>query len=437
MSLFASRERGPLIKLALPIVIAQLGHIFMNVVDTFMVGPLGPDSIAGVGIGASIFSSIMVIGFGLTTSLDTVISQSAGAGQTEKTRIYLHQGIWLSLIASIPLCFLIAIACHFLEAFKIAPGPAQIAKDFLSISNASLPLFLLSATLSRYWQALQKPAVVTWVMLIANLLNALGDWILVYGKWGFPALGGKGVALATFCSRLFIVGVLFTYTARRVQLEWIRPKKEYLQRLFKIGIPASVQIGLEVAIFSIASVSSGRLGAMQAAAHQIVLSIASFTFMIPLGIGSAAAVRVGFHLGKGSGNHARASGWEAIGLSIAVMATSAVIMLLFPKPLLGIFTQDLALIHIAQQLLLLAGLFQIFDGIQVCVTGALRGLGETLAPMWANFICHYGVTLGLIFILGFKFGYGITGIWVALASGLCLVACILLWMWDRETRKLA
>jgi MATE family multidrug resistance protein len=270
------------------------------------------------------------------------------------------------------------------------------------------------------------------------VLNLIACFALGLGWWGFPNLGVRGLAVATVISRysMLLAAVAFTWwqlrpaALRLPALDW-----SVQRQFFRLGLPAAGHTGLEIGAFTIATFVVSGLGAVSLAAHHVSLMMAAFTFMFPLGFSSAAAVRVGRFIGSGQPEHARIAGWLCIGVSVTVMACFALVYLCFPRGLLRVFTQDMAVIDLGAKILMLVALFQIADGIQVCTTGALRGLGNTRAAMIANLIGHYPIGLALGMCLCFVFGLGVVGIWTGLAAGLISAAVMLIRAWQTATRE--
>jgi MATE family multidrug resistance protein len=283
---------------------------------------------------------------------------------------------------------------------------------------------------------LVKP--VAFALISANIVNALFNWIFIYGKFGFPAYGVPGSGWSTCFARLYMAAVLVVavvYYNRKGHLEIGQTAMHFEPRLVRsllgLGLPAATQILLEIGGFAAVSALCGKLGAVPLAAHQIALNCAAFTFMVPLGISSAAAVRVGREIGHGDPVRARLAGWTAILLGGAFMCVSGIVFLSFPHLLARIFTPDAVVISAASTLLLIAAAFQLFDGVQTVCTGALRGAGETRIPMLANFVAYWIVGLPVGSVLGFTLGWGAPGLWIGLCIGLIIVAGSLVWHWHR------
>jgi MATE family multidrug resistance protein len=443
------RELVPMLRLALPVILAELGWMAMALVDTIMVGSLGPAAIGAVGVGGILFESVAIGGMGLLLGLDTVVSQAYGARRLDECHRWLVHGVHLSLILILPLMAIVAVGGANLHRLGFHPEIlTRLVPYFWIVSASLLPLLIYSA-FRRYLQAMDLVAPVTFALVSANILNAAGNWALIYGKGGFPAMGTDGAAWATVASRVYMAVVLVVAAfyfpgipgpkvpgddddARRREglrhVAW-RLETARLKRLVRLGAPASGQIVIEVGVFAAAGALAARLNPIAVAAHQIVLMNAGTTFMIPLGISSAAAVRVGQAIGRCDPAGARRSGWTAVLLGVSFMGCAAAVFLLAPTVLLSLFTRDAAVIQIGTSLLFVAAIFQLFDGVQVVTTGALRGLGDTRTPMLTNLAGHWCLGLPIGYALSFPFGWGVIGLWVGLSSGLIAVAIVLLMFW--------
>jgi multidrug resistance protein, MATE family len=280
----------------------------------------------------------------------------------------------------------------------------------------------------------------------ANLLNALGDWVLVYGHWGAPAMGAVGSAWSTTMSRFYMAAVLaavIPYHDRRgktglrilANRAGLMPDLDRIRRLLGLGLPAATQIMVEIAVFAVATALIGRLDSISLAAHQIAIQTVSLTYMVPLGVGSAAAVRVGQALGRGDPVAAGHAGWTAMVLGAGFMSASALTLLLAPRAIGRMFTPDPAIIRIGSSLLVVAAFFQLFDGIQVVATGALRGAGDTRTPMLCHATIYWLIGLPLGSFLCFREGWGAKGLWTGLCLALILIGLSLLWVWKKRVES--
>ncbi len=414
----------------------------MTTVDTIMIGRLGPASIGAIGVGSSAFYSLAIFGMGLLLGLDTLVSQSFGAGKREDCHRSLTQGVYLALGLTVPLMVVFVFSPPIFRWLRIVEPVASLAGAFTrTLSLSTLPL-LLYAAFRRYLQAVGHVRPVMFALVSANLINWWGNWILIEGHWGFPALGVVGSALSTCLARIYMAGVLafFIWWFERGLAPGFsnlmqRPDWDRLRRLIHLGLPAATQILLEVGAFGAAAVLAGRLNPIALAAHQIAINCAALSFMVPLGIASAAAVAVGQAVGRGDMRMAQRNGYISLALACGFMTCSAVGFLTLPRPILRIYTSDRAVLQVGVGLLAIAALFQLFDGVQTVATGALRGLGETRGPMLVNLAGYWIFGLPAGYALCFYFGLGIYGLWWGLTLALVGIACSLLVIWKRHSAQ--
>jgi len=431
-----------MLKLTFPVVVAELGWTAMATVDTLMVGRLSAEAIGAVSLGSGIFLGVTIFGMGLLLGLDTMISQAFGAGKLVDCHRSLLHGIYAALALWAPLMGILLLVVRALPGFGINPDVLELTVPYLRPVTWSLLPLLLYAASRRFLQATGHVTTVMVVLLVANVVNALTNWGLVFGKWGLPALGVVGAGWATFVSRAFMASVLlgaiiyYEWRNRRglfetpLGIEWSR-----LRTLTSLGLPAALQLTLEMGLFSVATVLAGRLDAASLAAHQIALSVVATTFMVPLGVSSAGAVRVGHAAGARDWGGVARAGWMAILLGVGFMGLAMVTLFVFPHQIISWFTDDPAVFSVGVSLLYVAGFFQLFDGLQVVTTGVLRGIGDTRTPMIVAFIGYWILGLPTGYILGFAFGRGVSGLWVGLLVGLCFVGAVLLAVWRRRLKS--
>jgi multidrug resistance protein, MATE family len=438
------REFGPMFHLAVPVVFSELGWMTMAIVDTVMVSGLGAAAIGVVGLGGAIFYAVALFGFGILLGLDTLVAQAFGAGDIDLCHRALRQGLYVAVLMT-PLIMAISwLLPPFFPSWGINPAVASGVAPFLhALSCGTLPL-LAYAAFRRYLQATGHTRPVTFALISANLINVLGNWVLVYGHLGMRALGTTGSGWSTAISRVYLAAVLGYFVwyfdrERGAGLFHQAPRFEWplFRELVKLGAPCAAQISLEVGAFSMATVFAGRLMPAALAAHQIVLNCASFTFMVPLGVSSAAAVRVGHAVGRGEWDVARRAGWIAVGLGAAFMMCAAILFISAPRWILSLFSADQQTVAVGVALLAVAAVFQVFDAAQVITTGALRGLGNTRTPMLANFFGYWVFGLPAGYWLCFRRGWGLLGLWWGLSAGLIGIAVFLLLFWARESRAAA
>lgn len=433
-------ELKPLVRIASPIIAAEIGWMTMGLVDTVMVGPLGPAAIAAVGTGSILYLTVMVAGMGTLLALDTFVSQNYGAGRVDECHRWLWAGLQLAGVLAVVLTALAYGLVLALPYFDLHPDVlGHLRPYFTHLLWSSAPLLAYSV-FRRYLQALHIVVPIVYALVAANLINVAANWVLIHGRLGFPALGVVGAAWATVLSRVTMAGFLFWAIVRQERRRSsglhdvpfaFDPGRMW--RLVRLGAPAAGQMLLEVGVFAAASALSGRIGPAAAAAHNIVLNVVGLIFMIPFGLSSAAAVRVGHGIGRGDFPGARSAGWLAIVLATGVMALSAVLFVAAPTALMRPFTSDEAVLAIGGGLFLVAAAFQLFDGVQAVTTGALRGLGETRIPMIVNLVGHWLIGLPLAYALCFTYGLAAQGLWLGLAVGIVVTGTILLAVWHRRS----
>jgi len=428
-----------MLRLAVPLAMAELGWILMHIVDIAMVGRLGADAIAAVSVGTAVFHVFAIVSEGLLLGLDALVSQQYGAGKLDECHRSLWAAIQFALPLSLVMIVLIWAAVPVLPIIGIAPAVTGLTGPFLRALAWSLPPLLLFFGLRRYLQAMHLVRIIPFALISANLVNFGFNYALIYGRFGLPAMGPEGSGWSTTISRTYMLGVLVLYTLAQNRKRNFRIGRfvwplhgERIREIVKLGIPAAAQIGLEVGAFAASTLIAGRLGAVIVSGHQIAISMASLTFMVPLGIASATAVRVGNAVGRRDPEGANAAGWTGVGVSAAFMSMAAVVFWTLPHPIASIFTRDPQVLSLAVSLLLIAAVFQFFDGVQVTAIGALRGSGDTRTAMLTNIVGWWVVGLPLGAYLCFVRGWGAKGIWIGLCTGLILIGCILAVAWRRR-----
>ena len=436
------RQFRRLLALAIPVVFSELGWMGMSVVDTIMVGRLGPVAIGAVGLANAFYYSPALLGIGVLLGLDTKVSQAFGSRDFDECHRWLAQGIYLACLY-VPVCmagvWLLPLAFAHL---RVHPNVATATATYLRVLNlGTLPL-LLYAGFRRYLQGVGKVQPVMFALITANLINWGGNWALIYGHLGLPAMGLTGSALSTCFARVYMASVLVYAAWKNEQgrghslfAHWPGLQFDRVRALLAVGMPSAIQICLEVGAFGAATVLAGRLAPDVLAAHQIVLNWASVTFMVPLGISAAAAVSVGHAVGARRFEDARRVGWLSITSAVAFMGLAAVAMITFPLPILHVYTYNPSVLASAMPLLVLAAAFQVFDGAQTVATGALRGLGQTRFPMLANLIGYWLFGLPLGYFLCFPHNLGVRGIWMGLTSALILISILVIILWNSESAQ--
>ena len=440
-------ELRPMFRLALPVVLAEMGWMTMGMVDTLMVGRVSAEAIGAVGLGTSVFMGVSIFAMGLLLGLDTLVSQAFGADDIDACHRWLLHGVVLALGLSVPIMALLFWISNGLDTWGLAPAVLALTRPYVEIVTWSVPPLLLYASFRRYLQGMGVVRPVMLALLGANIVNVLVNWILIYGRLGAPEMGVSGAAWATVLSRVAMMGVLLAtilYRERRVrhtpgqaggvfgvmtiELSWLR-------KLLGLGLPAATQLTLEVGAFAAATALAGRLAPASLAAHQIAINYAALTFMVPLGIASAGAVRVGHAVGRRDPQGASRAGWTALLFATLFMSVAALAFLAMPRLLLLAFSNDVGVLDVGVTLLFVAAIFQLFDGLQGVATGILRGLGDTRTPMLWHLAAHWFIGLPLGYWLCFLLGLDVVGLWWGLSLGLIVCGIALSIVWTRRIHQ--
>jgi MATE family multidrug resistance protein len=439
-------ELAPMIRLALPLVLAELGWMSMAIVDTIMVGhlPNSATAMGAVSLSSNLFIVLGLFGGGLLLGLDTLVAQAFGAGQREDCYRSLINGIYLSVALTPLLAAPVWLMPRLLTSMQVDPAILDLAIPYMKALVAGLFPLLLYFAMRRCLQAMNMVKPVAFALISANLVNAFGNWILVYRKWGVSAMGTVGSGWSTAIARTYMAAVLVAYLLwydRRHHTDLLRTPVEVdlprIRRLIMLGLPAAMQFTLESGVFALVTALIARLGAVPLASHQIALNTVAFTYMVPLGIASAAAVRVGQAIGRKDFSGAGDAGGTAIFLGAGFMTCASIALLIFPRWIARMYTPDVTVIHSTISLLAAGAAFQLFDGIQTVATGALRGAGDTRTPMLCHLTAYWVIGLPLGAWLCFRRGWGAFGLWSGLSLALILIGIVLLWTWRRAVRKFA
>jgi MATE family multidrug resistance protein len=439
------QELPPTVRLALPLVLAEVGWMSMAIVDTVMVGHL-PDSATAMGavsLGSNIFIVLALFGAGLLMGLDTLVSQAFGAGQREDCHRSLINSIYLTIALTPILAAPVWLLPNLLRSMHIEPAILALAIPYTNALTVGLFPLLLYFAVRRCLQAMNMVRIVAFALITANIVNAVANWVLIYGKWGAPAMGAVGSGWSTAIARLYMAAVLIVYLLwydARHRTDLLKTPVDIdlprIRRLITLGYPAALQFTLESGIFALVTALIARLGPVPLASHQIALNTVAFTYMVPLGISSAAAVRVGQAIGRNDPRAAGDAGNTAIFLGAAFMTCASAALLIFPHAIARMYTPARDVIRATTFLLVAGAAFQLFDGIQTVATGALRGAGDTRTPMLCHLIAYWIIGLPLGYWLCFSLGWGAFGLWAGLSLALILIGVVLLATWRRMTRRL-
>ncbi len=403
----------------------------MGAVDTVMVGRVTPTDLAAVAIGNLYFFGVAVFGMGVLFALDPVISQAVGAQDANAVARGVQRGGLLALILTALASVLLLPAGPILGALRQPPDVVPVAAAYAWASILGVYPFYGFVVLRQSLQAMGRIRPLLWTVAAANVVNVVFNWILIYGNLGAPELGAVGSGWATSLSRWFmmLMLILVAWPLLRPSLRPFRPEAMALKplaRLLRVGAPIGAQQSLEFGVFGAAGLLIGLMGTIPVASHQVALQLAALTFMVPVGVAQATSVLVGQAVGRADPPGARRAAGAGLLVGAGFMSVTAALFLLFPEPLAAIFSVDRPVIATAATLLPIAGVFQIFDGLQVVAAGALRGVADTRVPMILNFVGFWLVGLPICVVLGLWLDWGPAGVWWGLAIGIGIVAILLL-----------
>jgi MATE family multidrug resistance protein len=418
--------------LAVPLMAGQLSQMLMNLMDSAMVGRLGVVPLAAAAFGNSVVAVPTLIGIGLMTAMSVQVSRAHGAGEREETGEMLRHGTVMSIAVGV----LLALGCWSLSgSLRYFGQPAAVTAEartyFLALAVSIVPMLAVLA-LKQFSESLHHPWPPMLILFGSVPLNGFLNWLMIYGNWRVPPMGLAGAGWATLIARTIAAAVLWMYVTRARRFVGHAPER-WLSRLtrarfaafLKIGTPGAAMLLLESSAFSLAAVMMGWLGAVPLAAHQIALSCAAATFMLPLGLSMATTIRVGRAAGAKEPVRVRTIGISSLLLAAVIMSGCATLLALGGRVIAGGFVRDPEVIEIAVKLLFAAAAFQVFDGLQVVAAGALRGIADVNFPTTFCAIAYWGVALPAAYLLAFRLGYGPVGLWFGLLLGLFTAAALL------------
>lgn len=442
------REAHAMLALAWPMVLTNLGQTTMHLTDVMLMGRLGPQVLAAGALGSNLYFAPMIFGLGLMLATSPMIATELGRKRhsVRDVRRTVRQGLWLAVLVCLPVWLLLWNAETVLLWMRQDAALAALAGEYMRwLQWAMLPFFGY-IVLRSFISALERPGWALAIVFVAVALNLLLAWSFMFGRFGAPAMGIAGAGLATTLASSFMFAgmvavVSFEPRFRRYRLfgRFWRPDWPRFAALLKLGLPIAGILAFEVTIFNAAAFLMGLIDGASLAAHAIATQIASVTFMVPLGLSQAVTVRVGLAHGAGDRTAASLAGWTAYAMAIGFMALMALFLVLWPRTLIGAFIDvddpaNAAVAGIAVGFLMVAAIFQIFDGAQAVGSGMLRGLHDTTVPMIFAAVGYWGIGLPLGALLAFEAGMDGIGIWIGLSTGLAVVAALLLWRWLRRDR---
>jgi len=413
------------LSLAIPVAIGQLGHVMLGVVDSIMVGKLGAVPLAAASLVNSLFFLLFVTGIGISMAITPLVAIAHGGNSPERCGEVLRHGLLVNVGSALifaALGFVLAKSVWYLnQPFAVA---AEAASYMTIMSMCYLPMMIFHGV-RQFVEGLGFTRPPMYIVLVANGVNVLGNWLLIYGNLGFPMLGLDGAGYSSLITETVMTIVLLVYAFRSKRCSQYRPSfsfrnidRSFIRRLLGIGLPSGAQMLFEVSAFSFSAIMIGWTGSVSLAAHQVGISLASLSFMIILGISIAATIRVGNALGSDELQEVRRAGFLAIVLGASIMACFGCLFLVFRRQLPYFYISDPQVLPIASTLLVIAAIFQIMDGIQAVGMGALRGITDVKIPMLISFFAYWVIAIPVGYNVGIVNGYGAPGVWMGFVCGL-------------------
>lgn len=429
--------------IAYPVMLSQLGQVTVGIADTMMVGRLGAVPLAAASLGNSIFFVVMMFGIGISMAITPLVAAADGKGRTKRiSRVFQH-GFLINSFFGVFLFLLILLATPTLHYLNQPEEVVKLAVPYLGIITLSLIPFMFFQTFKQFTEGLSQTKQAMLISIFCNLINVFLNWVMIYGNLGFPAMGLNGAGLATLISRVAMGVMMYWYVRRskrykpyRLGFGFKKLSFPMISKMLNIGVPTGFQFIFEAGAFSSAAIMMGWIGVDALAAHQIAINLASISYMMASGLSSAATVRIGNQLGKGDIKTMREIGFTIFGMVCVFMLFFAIVLISFRNFLPMLYIDDASVLGVTAGLLIIAGLFQISDGVQLVSLGALRGMADVKIPTIITLVAYWVIGLPLGYVLAFHLGLGERGIWYGLFIGLTLTAVLLVYRFDRTSRSL-
>ncbi|MBD1396310.1 MATE family efflux transporter [Pontibacter sp. JH31] len=429
--------------LAYPVVLSQLGHIMVSVFDSLMVGQIGTIPLAAASLGNSIFTITLVFGLGVSYSITPLIAAADGRRNYTRISLLLLNGLFSNLLLGV----FLFIAGYFLSPYiTFLDQPEEVVRQAIPYINilflSMVPLMVFQA-FRQFAEGLSLTKQAMYISIVANALNVLLNYILIFGKLGFEPMGLVGAGWATLISRIIMalmMGAYVLYAKRFAAFHRFLTIRHlsliHMYHIFKLGLPISGQMVFEMGAFSFSAIMIGWLGARELAAHQIAINVASVTYMMASGIAAAATIRVGNQKGLRNFRAMRMAGNSSFAMGVIFMIASGILMIAGKNFIPSLYIDDPAVIEMASMLMIIAALFQISDGVQVVGLGALRGLEDVRIPSLISLVAYWVIGLPVGYFLCFKAGFGVNGVWTGLLVGLSVAAILLFWRFKMLSHQL-
>ena len=437
------RELAALAQLAWPMVVVNLSYIGMRFTDTVFAGQLSPEDLGAVSVGGDLWMPVTLFNMGVLMAVSPLAAHAFGAGDRLLVASIVRQAAWVALAGSLLGILVLAQAGTVMTAIGVAPELIPKAAGYARGISWGLPAIMLFYVLRFASEAVSYTRPLLLVAVAGLLFNAFADWVLMYGKLGFPRLGAVGTGYATALSQWVMFLVLLSQVRRAPlfrpfrlfeKFEW--PRWSMIREQLGLGVPIAVSVFMEGGLFSAVGLLMATLGTTAVAGHQIAVNWGALMFMVPLGLAAGITVRVGQALGRGKPDEARFAGASGLVLCVGFMAVSALCMLAFRKHIVGLYTDDPAVTAMAMSLLFVAAAFQLFDGLQVGAAGVLRGYKDTRVPMIMTLIAYWGIGFQVAWLTGIRQQGGPVWVWIGLVAGLCAAGLMLVGrFWWRHVRR--
>jgi multidrug resistance protein, MATE family len=443
ISYFHKKDIRETLVLAYPIVLSQLGHVLVGIVDTAIVGQIGTIEQAAVALANAFHFLILIFGIGISFGVTPLVAAADGAGNTSENTTLLKHTLFVNGLTGILLFLLLFLSSPVLYLLDQPLDVVDIAVPFLNVLMLGMIPLCIFSGLKQFAEGLSFTRVAMFISVGANLLNVLLNYLMVFGHWGFPEMGVKGSCWASFIARAIMAIAMFLYIYYNSNFIKYRKgfrlnaiSKNIALKILRIGIPSGLQWFFEIGTFSFAIIMMGWISSQAQAAHQIGISLASFTYMAASGMAGATSVRVGNHFGIKDEKGVRRAAFTGMLIVVLTMCICALFFMLFRNNLAFLFTTDKEVIALASTLIIIAAFFQISDGLQAVALGMLRGIQDVKTPTIITLVAYWGLGLPLCYLFGFTLELGPKGVWYGLASGLTISAVLLLWRFNYISKKI-
>ncbi len=415
--------------LAIPVIFAQIGQVTVNLVDNIMVGHVGTADLAAASFAINIFNIGMLFGIGVTYALTPLVGHSYSSKKNENVGGWFKNGLLVHFVFSVLLCAVMSLLVFFMNQMGQSEEVVRKAVPFFLLQVASLIPMMLFFSIKQFFEGIGNTKIAMAITVIANIVNIALNYILIYGKLGFPALGLNGAGLASLCARILMPVLFLLFVLKkssfRTYFNHAREsgfEKEKIRKIAFIGLPIGLQLVIEVLSFSLGAIMLGWISKESIAGHQVAIGMASMTYMISFGLSSGTTIRISHAFGQRNRTELRKTVFASLHLVVAFMTLMGILFVLFRNYLPRLFTSDPAVISVAASLLVVAAFFQIFDGLQVVLLGVLRGIADVRVPMYLAFFSYIVLSLPTSYLFAFVLNMGPPGVWIGFVFGLSSAA---------------